>query len=101
MTVDESDDSSQTDGKTSPEGTDGMAMDSLESRVDRLESELAATKDRLRATEKNLRWMAQRQASETGRSICPSCNAGGALTVERTATGKRKVECTNCGERFV
>ena len=101
MTSEESDDPSQPDGVTATEGADPTTVDRLASEVERLESELDATKERLRAAEKNVRWMAQRQASETGRSICPRCNAGGALTVERTATGKQKVECSNCGERLV
>lgn len=81
--------------------TDEARIQRLESQTRELRSELEETKEQLRKTEKNLRWMAQRQAIETGRSVCPYCNAGGALFVERTATGKKKVECGKCGERMV
>ncbi|WP_423745048.1 hypothetical protein V5735_03195 (plasmid) [Haladaptatus sp. SPP-AMP-3] len=71
------------------------------SEVEALREELEATKERLRIAEKNLKWMAQHQAVETGKSVCPTCNSNGSLGVERTATGKKKVECTNCGERLI
>ncbi|WP_458206260.1 hypothetical protein [Haladaptatus sp. NG-SE-30] len=81
--------------------TDDGEEQNDESEIEALRDELEATKERLRAVERNLRWMAQQQAAETGKSICPQCNSGGALTVERTATGKKKVQCTNCGQRFI
>lgn len=73
----------------------------LHSEVKRLREELEETRERLQTIEKNLKWMAQHQAVETGKSVCPSCNSNGSLGVERTATGKKKVECTNCGERLI
>jgi hypothetical protein len=73
----------------------------LEQQVRALQDELTETKEELDEAKTNLRWMAQHQASETGKSVCPYCNAGGALYVERTATGKKKVECSKCGERMV
>jgi hypothetical protein len=73
----------------------------LSSEVETLSEELEETRERLRIVEKNLKWMAQHQAVETGKSVCPSCNSNGALGVQRTATGKKKVECTNCGERLI
>lgn len=72
-----------------------------ESEVETLREELEATKERLHAVEKNLKWLAQHQAIETGKSVCPSCDSNGALTVRRSATGKKKVECRNCGDRFI
>lgn len=74
---------------------------SLQSEVNALREELEETKERLQRTEKNLKWMAQHQAVETGKSVCPSCDSNGSLTVERTATGKKKVECNNCGARLI
>ncbi len=69
--------------------------------IESLREELEATKERLETVEKNVKWMAQHQAVETGKSVCPSCNSNGALRVERTATGKKTVACRNCGERLI
>ncbi|WP_137283310.1 hypothetical protein [Halorussus salinisoli] len=69
-------------------GDDGLepseeSVEALAERVERLEYLVA--------------WMARQQAAETGKSVCPECDTGGALTVSRTPTGKKQVECTNCG----
>ncbi len=98
MTVNESE--STTDTDDSQEDGNGETGD-LQSQVETLRKELKTTKERLKTAERNLRWMAQHQAQETGRSVCPECSSGGALSVERTATGKKKVECTNCGARLI
>ncbi|WP_227354575.1 hypothetical protein [Haladaptatus salinisoli] len=99
MTVDDSE--TTTESSTDESTTDDRPAESDRSEIESLRDELEATKERLRDAEKNLRWMAQQQATETGKSVCPQCNSGGALTVERTATGKKKVECRKCGERLV
>jgi hypothetical protein len=102
-----SNESEVADEMNSPEGgrpsdeSDESQVQRLQSEVEQLRSQLAETTERLRQTERNLRWIAQQQASETGRSVCPSCNSGGSLGVERTAAGKKKVKCTKCGERLV
>lgn len=104
MTSNESevaDEMDSSEGGRSPDESDDSQVQRLQSQVEQLRSQLDETMERLRQAERNLRWMAQQQASETGKSVCPSCNSGGALGVERTATGKKKVECTNCGERLV
>ncbi|WP_266076967.1 hypothetical protein [Haladaptatus caseinilyticus] len=96
MTTNESE--TTTDTADDPRASDDLRE--LQSQVEALRDELQATKERLHSAEKNLRWMAQHQASETGKSVCPECNSGGSLSVERTATGKKKVECRNCGKRL-
>ncbi|WP_227376626.1 zinc-ribbon domain-containing protein [Haladaptatus halobius] len=99
MTADDSE--TTTESSTNDSTTDDAPAGSNKSEIESLRDELEVTKVRLRTAERNLRWMAQQQATETGKSVCPQCNSGGSLTVERTATGKKKVECRNCGERFV
>ncbi|GAA0200699.1 zinc-ribbon domain-containing protein [Haladaptatus pallidirubidus] len=99
MTVNESETTTGT--SDDQQTTNDSQADDLQSQVKALRDELETTKDRLHHAEKNLRWMAQHQASETGKSVCPECSSGGSLSVERTATGKKKVECTNCGTRFI
>ncbi|MFC7080988.1 hypothetical protein [Halorussus caseinilyticus] len=76
------------DGATASDGPDpsGQSVEALTERVQRLERLLA--------------WMARQQAAETGTSVCPECDTGGALHVSRAPTGKKQVECTNCGERL-
>lgn len=92
MTTNESDTTVESSANGSHDG---------ESEVEALREELEATQERLDTVERNLKWMAQHQAIETGKSVCPTCNSNGALVVERTATGKKKVECRNCGERLI
>ncbi|WP_049970723.1 DUF5320 domain-containing protein [Haladaptatus cibarius] len=99
MTANESETTTST--SDDQQTTDELREDDLQAQVKALRDELETTKNRLHHAEKNLRWMAQHQASETGKSVCPECSSGGSLSVERTATGKKKVECRNCGARLI
>ncbi|WP_458188749.1 hypothetical protein [Haladaptatus sp. NG-WS-4] len=101
MTANESETTTESSAGDPESPSDDAEEQSDEADIETLREELETTKERLRIAERNLRWIAQQQAAETGKSVCPQCNSGGALGVERTATGKKKVECTNCGERFI
>ncbi|MGA9402325.1 hypothetical protein [Haladaptatus sp.] len=96
MTTNESESTTESSSRES-----STAESTSKSEVETLREELEATKDRLRIVEQNVKWMAQHQAIETGKSVCPSCNSNGSLRVERTATGKKTVSCRNCGDRLI
>lgn len=108
VTADETD--SRADGAASPmddsEAADFGADDSdaTESdpadRIEALEATVEALAEQVSQLERNLAWIARQQARETGNGVCPKCDTGGALRVERTPTGKKRVRCSRCDERF-
>lgn len=69
-------------------------------RVDALERTVEALAERVSDLERTVTWMARQQARETGNGACPRCHTGGALRVERTPAGKKRVTCSNCDETF-
>lgn len=81
---------------------DGESLDSeaMADRLDALESTVGELADRVEELERAVTWLARQQAAETGNSVCPACNTGGSLTVKRSPTGKKQVECRNCGEKL-
>ncbi len=96
-------DSSTTDDAVStddsfPTETDADTSDG--DRVAELEATVAALTDRVDRLERTVAWMARQQAAETGNSVCPECHTGGALRVSRSPTGKKQVQCKNCGEKI-
>ncbi|UPV99284.1 hypothetical protein M0R88_12205 [Halorussus gelatinilyticus] len=96
------DDDASTDGSF-PTAADGDADADANTDADRvaeLEATVAALTDRVAQLERTVAWMARQQAAETGNSVCPECNTGGALEVSRSPTGKEQVKCRNCGEKM-
>ena len=103
VTADETD--SRTDGSASPiddpgaTGSDATDSDPAD-RIEALEVTVEALADQVSQLERNLAWIARQQARETGNGVCPKCDTGGGLRVERTPTGKKRVRCSRCGEQF-
>lgn len=69
-------------------------------RIGALEATVEALAEQVSQLERNLAWIARQQARETGNGVCPKCDTGGALRVERTPTGKKRVRCSRCDEQF-
>ncbi|USZ68609.1 zinc-ribbon domain-containing protein [Halorussus salilacus] len=69
-------------------------------RIDALERAVEALAEEVSDLERTVAWMARQQARETGNGACPRCHTGGALRVERTPAGKKRVTCSNCEGRF-
>ncbi|WP_435179580.1 hypothetical protein [Halorussus sp. AFM4] len=103
MTDDGADESDATAGARSARPSDGSdAGDRPDSPGDpeSVEDALAELTERVADLERTVAWIARQQAAETGNSACPACNTGGSLRVSRTPTGKKQVECRNCGEKL-
>lgn len=76
----------ETDADAHPTADLTTQVQTLQEEVDRLERLVTR--------------LATRQARENGKSICPACEAAGALYREPTASGKLQISCRNCGEAF-
>lgn len=103
MTADETDslaDDSPADDSLADGSPSAIDDSDASNRIEALEATVEALADRVSQLEGNVAWMARQQARETGNGVCPECNAGGALRVERTPTGKKRVRCSRCGEQF-
>ena len=86
---------------SNPDSADFDATDADPAdRIEALEATVEALAEQVSQLERNLAWIARQQARETGSGVCPKCDTGGALRVERTPTGKKRVRCSRCGEQF-
>ncbi|UPV73255.1 zinc-ribbon domain-containing protein [Halorussus limi] len=102
------DDAASTDAPSAANEPSATDVSSAESppetddtdRAEELQATVAALTDRVAQLERAVTWMARQQAAETGNSVCPECNTGGALRVSRSPTGKKQVKCKNCGEKI-
>lgn len=88
------------DADLTTDETDGSDVEQLSQRLDALEDAVSGLDERLADLERNVAWIARHQAAETGNGVCPNCNTGGALGVDRAPTGKKEVRCTSCGEQL-
>ncbi|WP_132058315.1 hypothetical protein [Halorussus amylolyticus] len=101
MTAENTDSPTDETRQTPSTGGDSDAgVDSDADRIEALESSLDALADRVAQLERNLAWIARQQARETGNGVCPECDTGGGLTVERSPSGKKRVTCSRCEETF-
>jgi hypothetical protein len=92
------DESSPTDDAEESASTDALIEESAD--AEELRATVAALTDRVAQLERTVARMARQQAVETGNSVCPECHTGGSLRASRSPTGKKQVECRNCGEKI-
>lgn len=92
------DESPPTDDAEESASTDAPIEESAD--AEELRATVAALTDRVAQLERAVAWMARQQAVETGNSVCPECHTGGSLRASRSPTGKKQVQCRNCGEKI-
>ncbi|WP_135851716.1 zinc ribbon domain-containing protein [Halorussus salinus] len=94
------DDAASTDEPSTTDEPPTEESAGSDATVEELRATVAALTDRVAQLERTVAWMARQQAAETGNSVCPECNTGGALRVSRSPTGKKQVQCKSCGEKI-
>ena len=83
----ESMDPDETDSNPDSADIDATDADPAD-RIEALEATVQALAEQVSQLERNLAWIARQQARETGNGVCPKCDTGGGLRVERTPTAR-------------